>query len=242
MRRDARWIAAAIGFALAACHGLATQQVVPGSAQLAEASSAEVLGNAATAIQLTPAALTFSAIGSSSAKSFTATESGFKGKFEAENKCGSALNVSPKSAKGPKGKFKLTPHSFGTSCDVVVSDGKQKATLKVTFSKPVRNVLVVDPSTLNFDAVGAAFVQTFSVSEASYAGKYTATPSACGGILTVATKTLVPDPKTLVATETVTPVSAGSCVIVVSDGVQTANVSAIVTTTGVGVNGRYPHS
>jgi hypothetical protein len=238
MRCGARWITAAAAFSLAACHGAATQQVLPGAAPFAASASAAVSAAAATTIRLAPNALSFSAIGASSAKSFTATESGFKGKFKAKSKCGAAVKLSPSSAKGPKGKFKLTPRSFGTSCDVVVSDGKHQATLKVTFSKPVRNALVVDPSTLNFEAVGAAFVQTFAVSEASYAGNYTAKPSGCGGIITIAAKKLVPDHTTRVATETVTPVAAGSCIIVVSDGVQTANVSAVVTTTGVGVNER----
>lgn len=238
MRPDARWIAAAAAFALTACHGAATQQLVPGAAPLAAASSADGSGAAATPIRLTPNAVSFSAIGAASAKSFAAKEAGFKGKFKAKSKCGSAIKISPSSAKGPNGKFKLTPRSFGTSCAVVVSDGKHQATLKVTFSKPFRNALVVDPSTLNFEAVGATFVQTFAVSEASYAGNYTAKPSGCAGILTIAATTLVPDHTTLVATETVTPVAAGSCIIVVSDGVQTSNVSAVVTTTGVGVNER----
>ncbi len=242
MRRNARCIAAAAAFALTACHGAATQQLIPGAAALAGASSSVVLPASATTIKLSPKTLSFSAIGASSAKSIMANEAGFKGKFKAKNNCGAALKVSPMSAKGPKGKFKLTPRSFGTSCAVVISDGKHQATLKVTFSKPVRNALVVDPSTLNFDAVGAAFVQTFAVSEASYAGDYTVKPSGCSGILTIAATKLVPDPKTLLATENVTPVAAGSCIIVVSDGVQTANVSAVVTTTGIGVNERHPHS
>jgi len=241
MRGYARWIAAAAAVALTACHGVTTQQLIPGAAPLAAGSSTRALSPAATAtIKLSPETLSFSATGASNAKPFTATETGFKGKFKAKNKCGSAINVSPTSAKGPKGKFKLTPRSFGTACTVVISDGKQQATLKVTFSKPVRNALVVDPTVMNFNAVGAAFVQTFSVSEAAYSGKYTATPSKCNGILTIATKKLVPDHKTLVATGTVTPVKAGSCLIVVSDGVQKTNVSAIVTTTGIGVNERRP--
>jgi hypothetical protein len=242
MRPDARWVAAVAAFALAACHGAATQQLLPGAAPLAKTFSSVVLTDSTTTIKLSPKALSFSAIGAASTKSFTANEAGFKGKFKAKNNCGAALKVSPSSAKGPKGTFKLTPRSFGTSCAVVISDGKRQATLKVTFSKPVRNALVVDPSALNFEAVGAAFVQTFSVSEASYAGNYTAKPSGCSGILTIAARTLVSDPKTLVATETVTPIAAGSCIIVVSDGVQATNVSAVVTTTGIGVNERFPRS
>ena len=122
--------------------------------------------SSATTIKLSPKTLSFSAIGASSAKSIMANEAGFKGKFKAKNNCGAALKVSPMSAKGPKGKFKLTPRSFGTLVRRRhFPDGKHQATLKVTFSKPVRNALVVDPSTLNFDALRAAFVQTFAVSE-----------------------------------------------------------------------------
>jgi hypothetical protein len=236
----ARWIAAVAVFALTACHGIANQQVIPG-AMPPDAESVATSARRAATIKLSPKTLTFSATGASSAKTFTASETGFKKKFKAKNNCGAAIKVSPASAKGPKGKFTLTPRSFGTSCAVVISDGKHQASLAVTFSKPVRNALVVDPSTLNFEAVGAAFVQTFSVSEASYTGNYSATPSGCSGILTIAATKLVSDPKTLVATGTVTPVGVGSCIIVVSDGVQATNISAVVTTTGVGVNERRPH-
>lgn len=242
MSGNARWIAAVAVFALTACHGVATQQLIPGGLPAVAESSVGALAPAATTIKLSPQTLSFSATGASNAKAFTATENGFKGRFKAKSKCGAAAKVSPASAKGPKGKFKVTPRSFGTSCTVVISDGKHQATLEVAFSKPVRNALVVNPSVLNFEAVGAAFVQTFSVSEAGYTGKYTATPGRCTGILTIAAKSLVPDPATLVATGTVTPVGAGSCVIVVSDGVQSTNVSAVVTTTGIGVNERHPHS
>ena len=101
------------------------------------------------------------------------------------------------------------------------------------------DALVVDPSTLNFEAVGAAFVQTFAVSEGVRCRKLHRKASGCGGIITIAAKKLVPDWTTRVATETVTPVAAGSAHNRrLSTGVQTANVPAVVTTTGVGVNAR----
>jgi hypothetical protein len=179
-----------------------------------------------TALKLSPKTLAFTAAGVASAKKIVASEKNYEGKFKVATTCGSAVTVAPKSAKGPKATFTITPVSAVSSCTLTVSDSKKhKATATISVTLPALNV---NPSSLSFDATGAPYATTFSITQTGTAAfKQTNT---CSGIATIASASL----KAPSAVVTVTPTAAGTCTITVTDTYgHSKPVAVSVTTSGI---------
>jgi len=99
---------------------------------------------------------------------------------------------------------------------------------------PVPSNPVASPNPLTFTNAGAAYNQTFTVTEANYTGPLNAANGApsCSGIATFSPASATSTP----ATFTVTPVAAGTCKIVVTDsGGRSTSVTVTVTITPVTV-------
>jgi|GEM_PF-3412419 len=100
---------------------------------------------------------------------------------------------------------------------------------------PTPAPLAVSPASLSFTASGASYAQTFAASESGYTGAFTETDT-CNPGTAIATVSAASGPGPT-ATFTVTPQSAGSCVVTVHDtNGQTSTVTIGVTITQGGVN------
>lgn len=209
----------------AGCHGgpgtLPAVPLQPGAAQGAASEP-----DAKVVLKLSAKSLSFTAVGAGSAKTIVATEKNYKGKFKVSTTCGASVTVSPKTAKGPKGTFKVTPVSAVSSCKLTVSDtAKHKATATISVSIPALNV---NPTSLSFDAVGNSYANTFAVTQTG-TGAFKESDT-CFNIASVATGTF----KAPSATVTVTPTGAGTCNVTVTDAYgQQKSVAITVTTSGI---------
>ena len=154
--------------------------------------------------------LTFIAAGSAHAQTFTVTEAGYAGTFTEVDTCAGVASVSPATATGPSAIFTVTPSASG-SCSVTIKDGGGQ-TAGIAVSSAIPNAPMVSLAQLTFIAAGAANAQTFTVTEAGYAGVFAETDS-CAGIATVASAS----PNGPSATFTVTPSATGSCSVTLKD-------------------------
>jgi hypothetical protein len=221
-----RVLAGAALLAAAACHGgPGAMPAVPSQPGTAFASSGQPEVKAA--IKLSVKSLAFTAVGAASAKSVTATETGYKGKFKATTTCGASVTVAPASKKGPTAVFKVTPVS-SASCVLTVSDtAKHKATARISVTLPALNI---SPATLNFDATGASYASTFTVTQTG-TGAFTEKDT-CASIAAVTPAAW----KAPSATVTVTPSAAGTCTITITDAYgQSKPVAISVTTSTIGI-------
>jgi hypothetical protein len=215
----------------AACHG--GSNALPAMPVTSEAIPAPALDPdkkpKPPKLLLSPKAIAFTAVGSASAKKLVASEKNYKGKFKVTSTCGSAVTISPKSAKGPKATLTLTPVAAVSSCTVTVSDTKkQKATAKISVVLPAPPALNVNPSSLSFDATGSTYASTFAITQTG-TGAFKETDT-CSGIATVAAPSL----KAPSSTVTVTPSAAGTCTITITDAyAQIKTVAVSVTTSGI---------
>ena len=206
------------------CHGgpstLPAMPLTPGAAPAVTVPDAKV------AIKLSLKTLAFTAVGATTAKTVTATEKNYKGKFKIVSTCGPAVTVSPKTAKGPKATIKVTPVHSVASCTLTVSDtAKHKTVAKISVTLPP---LTVNPATLSFDAVGNAYATTFAVTQTG-TGAFKETDT-CSGIVSVASGSW----KAPSATATVTPSAAGTCTVTITDAYgQQKQVGITVTTSGI---------
>ncbi|MGD0473056.1 MAG: hypothetical protein ABSB70_07535 [Candidatus Velthaea sp.] len=144
------------------------------------------------------------------------------------------------------GRFGFTIPAGGTICvalygrsisaptPVPATPGPRPATPSPTPSpaptptaSPTPGVPLPNPSSLTFNAVGAPYAQSFTVTETGYAGTWTQT-NTCASIATVSTA----DHQHF----TVTPAGAGACTISVTDtNSVSSSVSVGVTTSTIGV-------
>jgi hypothetical protein len=180
----------------------------------------------APTLKLSPKTLAFTAAGVASAKKIVASEKNYTGKFKIKTTCGSAVTVTPKTAKGPKATLTVTPVSAVSSCTVTVTDSKKhKATATISVTLPALNV---NPASLSFDATGASYATTFAITQTGTAAfKQT---NSCSAVATVASGAL----KAPSAVVTVTPKAAGTCTITVTDAYgQSKPVAVSVTTSGI---------
>lgn len=165
-------------------------------------------------------------------KTFTVSETGYTGTFTVGPcKSGSTTvaNVSPSSPHGPSATITVTGVATG-SCTIGITDtNNQSASVNVTVNQPL---LTATPSslTLNGNTNG-----TFTVSETGYTGSFTIGPCQSGGqTVATAAPTTAAGPS---ATITVTPVTAGTCTLAVSDtNGQTTNVTVTVNLSSLMVN------
>ncbi len=98
---------------------------------------------------------------------------------------------------------------------------------------PTPATLLLSATALNFLAPGTAYGQTFTASESGYNGTFsesdTCTTNGTGIVGIAFAAQTGPS-----ASYTVTPISAGSCAIIITDASgQRKNVNIIVTTTGI---------
>jgi len=93
-----------------------------------------------------------------------------------------------------------------------------------------------------FPNTGAAFAQTFTVTETSYSGAFieTDTCAPMSGTIATVTPRAANGPSVMF---TVTPVAAGSCIIKVTDSMgQTATVNVTVTVSSVIISDAFTHT
>ncbi|HTA37752.1 MAG TPA: hypothetical protein VK760_01690 [Candidatus Acidoferrales bacterium] len=215
--------------ATAACHG--GSSTLPATPLNSGAIQAPAIGSERPDVKLgklkvTPATIAFTATGAASKKTIVANEKNYTGVLKVATTCGSAVTVTPAKANGPKATFTVTPVAAIASCTLTVSDTKKhKATAKISVTLPKLNV---NPASLSFDAVGAAYATTFAITQTG-TGAFKQT-NTCSAIATIASASL----KAPSATVTVTPKAAGTCSITVADAYgQTKPVAITVTTSGI---------
>jgi hypothetical protein len=157
-----------------------------------------------TSIQLNPTSLNLTGKGSADAEPFTASLSGFTGKFSQSNTCKGIASVAASSNGNGKASYLVTPLHDG-SCQAKISGGGQSAALPISVGsfKPV----VVNPTSLAFGATGSKNAKTASVTQAEYAGSFTELDN-CAKIATVAEVTNTGGK----ASFKVTPLAAGKCI------------------------------
>jgi hypothetical protein len=183
-----------------------------------------------SAVQLAPGSLSLTGTGSANAKTFFAFENFYSGTLTESDTCnpsaGILASVSPSSGTSPA-TFTVTPRAVG-ACTVKISDANgQSATESVSVAS---GTIVLAPTSLSFLAAGSGFAQTFTASETGYPGTFTQTNTCNPSGGTIAT--VSPASGTAPVTFTVTPQSAGTCTITVSDSNgQSAGLTVTVTTT-----------
>jgi len=142
---------ALVALGLAAACSTGNQSVVPGASGIqpdeTQASTASSLARLQhsiieqtkpSPIKITPSTLDFSAVGTAAEKHATIVETGYKGEFTFKeiDGCGKQIELSEKTAKGPRTKLDVTPKG-DVSCAVLVSDAhKHTNTLFVEVTLP----------------------------------------------------------------------------------------------------------
>jgi len=221
---NVKLVAAAALLVVTACHG------GPSSAGFTPtAASAGMMGfggAAAPKLKLSASSVTFDATGPAAAKTITATETGYTGKFTQKNTCKGIVTISPATGKGPKAIFTMKPEKAG-SCKITVSDSAKHSASAALKVKPVNPT--VKPTSLSFDTTGTSALQSLTISQSKFKGTFTTT-STCSGIATLSpTKVKGPSGKSKV-----TPTNAGKCDITVSNGAGgSTKVPVTVTTSGI---------
>jgi hypothetical protein len=95
------------------------------------ASDSDFVADAKSPIKIAPKKLFFNASGTSAAKKISVSETKYKGLFKFISTCGKDVKISPKSSKGPKTSFTVTPVGSVT-CTITFSDkAKNKGTVSV---------------------------------------------------------------------------------------------------------------
>ncbi|MBC5806716.1 MAG: hypothetical protein ACR2KS_05905 [Candidatus Eremiobacter antarcticus] len=165
-------------------------------------------------VVVTPSTLSFSDVGSGSAKTFTVSEANYTGSFTVDaSSCtgGGTATVSPTSGSSST-TFTVTPQGAG-SCTITVS-GSPGQSAPVTVNVGPFGAVAPSSTVLNFGDVGAGAAQTFTVSESGYTGGFSIDASQCAGAATVS-----PQSGNAGTTFTVTPADdePSPCNVVVTD-------------------------
>jgi YD repeat-containing protein len=199
---------------------------LPGAAARRSTSSAiSVNASSPGAVIVSPASLSFDGVGSTYAKSVTATQSKYSGTFTHAGDCGPVATIADLSNANGSASYIVTPVAAG-SCSATFKGGNGlSATLSISVApKPV----IVSPTSLGFDALGSADVQQVAVSQAKYSGTF-AHGGNCGPVATLAEISNAGGN----ASYSVTAVAAGSCSVTFTGGSgQTAALSISVVPDG----------
>jgi hypothetical protein len=172
------------------------------------------------ALMSSPSTLSFVS-GSTTPKTFTATESGYTGTLTATSTCTSIATVSPPNTTGSPATFSVTPVASGT-CQVTIHDTLGNSSIvAVSIAQP----LTVTTSSVVLPTNGT-ISSTFTVAEAGYSGTFTVNGSSCTGVATVSPSAASGPSATITVSRIGT--DSGSCGFTINDtNLQTVSVTVI---------------
>ena len=177
-------------------------------------------------VKVKPSALAFTATGSGAAKNADVSQDGYSGKFAESDNCDSVAKIQQTSNANGSASYKVTPSAKG-DC-VATFAGGNGAKGRLAISVALAGDILVEPSSLQFDATGSDAAQKVAVSQSGFSGGFEETDT-CSGIATI---DAISNAKGH-AKYRVTPVAKGTCTATFHGGhKETAPLSVTVAPPG----------
>ncbi len=155
-------------------------------------------------VVLKPTSLSFNATGSANSKTVAVTQAKYAGSFTEADDCTKIATLAATANGSGSARYTVTPVGTG-SCKATFTGGDGKSA-SLPISVAALGGVVLEPTSLSFNATGSANSKTVAVTQAKYAGSFTEADD-CTKIATLAAKSNSSGS----ARYTVTPVGAGSC-------------------------------
>jgi hypothetical protein len=177
-------------------------------------------------VVLRPASVSFSATGSSDAKTVAVSQSGYDGAFRESDDCAKVATLSVTADGRGEASYTVTPVGAG-SCKATFAGGGD-ATAVLPISVVPLGTVVLKPGSVSFTATGTSNARAVTVTQAGFDGAFRESDD-CSGIATVEAV----DDAGGNARYTVTPVGGGSCAVrFAGGGRQSASLPVSVTIAG----------
>jgi hypothetical protein len=171
---------------------------------LKESASLFVGVEPAGTVDVKPSSLAFKTTGSGAAQRATVLQAGFDGSFKVSNDCKGVATLRAASNAGGKASFIVTPVAKGECVATFTGGSGENGQLAVSVA--LAGDVLVDPSSLHFDATTPGAAQSVAVSQAGYDAAFQEADT-CGGIATIASTSNAHGK----AVYSVTPVGKGTC-------------------------------
>jgi hypothetical protein len=207
-----------VAFVIAAGAGTASVSVRGDNRTAHPAALNDIVIGTPGAITVTPAELTFSAVGPANAQTARVVQAGYAGSFTESDDCTGIATIQAETGAGAT--YRVTAARAGSCEATFTGGGSLRGVLPISVALP--GGVVLSPASLSFTATGSANAKTVTATQANYTGAFSEKDT-CAKIATVAAASNA-DGK---ATYSVTPVGAGSCVAAVTGGGNLSNTLPI---------------
>jgi hypothetical protein len=177
-------------------------------------------------VKVKPSTLAFTSTGASAARNADVSQNGYDGKFSESDTCDKVAKIRQTTNADGNASYKVTPQAKGDCVATFAGGNGAKGRLAISIALP--GDILVDPSSLQFDATGSDAAQTTAVSQTGFNDAFTETDT-CSGIATIDAVSNARGH----ATYRVTPVAKGTCTATFHGGrKETAPLSVTVAPPG----------
>ncbi len=177
-------------------------------------------------VTVKPSALAFTSTGSGAARKADVSQSGYDGKFAESDTCASVAKIRQTSNANGSASYTVTPMAKGDCVATFAGGNGAQGRLAITVALP--GDILVEPSSLQFDATGSDAAQKVGISQSGFTGAFEESDT-CKGIATIDAISN----KNGHAKYRVTPVAMGTCTATFHGGhKQTAPLSIAVAPPG----------
>ena len=133
-------------------------------------------------VKVKPSSLAFTSTGAGAAKNAGVSQNGYDGKFSESDTCDSIAKIRQTSNAGGSASYTVTPLAKGDCVATFSGGSREKGRLAISIAPP--GDILVDPSSLRFDATGSDAAQKVAVSQSGFSDAFKETDT-CSGIATI---------------------------------------------------------